>query len=393
MSESLRIAYAVNRFHPSSGGVETHVERLSRELVAMGHQVTILTHDHWGDQPTTEMYDGIEIRRFPLPVKSQHLAISPALGRHLARTHGSHGGSAYDSTAYDIVHAHSYHDSPAFFAAELWDGPFVFTPHFHGNSESWVRNLIHKPYRLVGRRIIKRADRVICVSGAESELVARTFPDAIGKTDVISNGVDVDRLRAAERSPEPDGRRLLLAAGRLDHYKQVDRIVNAMPHLKDDFVLKITGDGPARPQLEELVARHGLQADVHLLGRVPQDTLASLYRTASCLVSMSTHEAQGIVLLEALAAGTRVLASAIPAHVDVGRQAGGSVALAPVDAHPHTLATMVRDTCAEGRPDVFIPSWPEVALQTAMLYERLLGMPDRAINPAPRRSPLGFLRA
>ena len=383
MSRSLRIAYAVNRFHPSSGGVETHVERLSRELVAAGHQVTILTHDHWGDQPAHDVLDGIEIRRFGLPVKSQHLAVSPNLGRHLAKSSGQ----------YDLVHAHSYHDSPALFAAELWDGPFVFTPHFHGNSESWVRNLIHTPYRLVGKRIISRADRVICVSGAESELVARTFPDALGKIDVISNGVDVDRLRAAEMSPEPDGRRLLLAAGRLDHYKQVDRIVSAMPYLKDDFVLKITGDGPAREQLEELIARHGLQADVHLLGRVPQDTLASLYRTASCLVSMSTHEAQGIVLLEALAAGTRVLASAIPAHVDVGRQAGGSVALAPVDAHPHTLATMVRDVCADERPDVFIPSWPEVALQTAMLYERLLGSEAPKRKPAPRRSPLAFLRS
>ena len=98
-------------------------------------------------------------------------------------------------------------------------------------------------------------------------------------------------------------------------------------------------------------------------------------------------------MLEALAAGTRVLASAIPAHVDVGRQAGGSVALAPVDAHPHTLATMVRDVCADERPDVFIPSWPEVALQTAMLYERLLGSEAPKRKPAPRRSPLAFLRS
>ena len=81
MSRSLRIAYAVNRFHPSTGGVETHVERLSRELVAAGHQVTILTHDHWGDQPAHDVLDGIEIRRFGVPVKSQHLAISPQLGR------------------------------------------------------------------------------------------------------------------------------------------------------------------------------------------------------------------------------------------------------------------------------------------------------------------------
>ncbi|MEM7140162.1 MAG: glycosyltransferase family 4 protein [Actinomycetota bacterium] len=387
----MRIALAVNRFAPSTGGVETHVDRLGRELVEAGHHVTVLTHDHWSHSgpadgqhplPAHEMVDGMVVKRFPLVVKSQHLAVSPALGRHLAEA----------ADLYDIVHAHSYHDSVGVMAASTWDGPFVFTPHFHGSSESAVRNLIHRPYKLVGRKVMQRADRLICVSGAESEHVMRTFPATIDKIDVISNGVDVERLRSAELSPETDGRRILLAAGRLDHYKQVDRIVTAMTGLRDDFVLKVTGDGPARDQLEELVRTHRLEADVHLLGRVPDDTLASLFRTASCLVSMSTHEAQGIVLLEALASGTRVLASAIPAHVDVGRQAGGSVALVPVDAHPRTIATAVRDACREPRPDVFIPSWAEVGLQTSMLYRRVLDA-SSGITARQRRKTAGGLAA
>lgn len=276
-------------------------------------------------------------------------------------------------------------------AAAVWNGPLVFTPHFHGSSESKLRNLIHRPYKLVGRRVMSRADRLICVSGAESEQVISSFPETIDKLDVISNGVDVNRLRSAPFSREADGRRILLAAGRLDQYEQVDRIVKAMPSLRDDFVLKVTGDGPARSELEELVRAHSLENDVHLLGRVTDETMASLFRTASCLVSMSTHEAQGIVLLEALAASTRVLASAIPAHVDVGRQAGGSVALVPADAHPATIAAAIRAACREPRPDVFIPSWSEVALQTSMLDGRVLkpvaasGDRRRPIGVSPRR--------
>ncbi len=376
MTHTLRIALAVNRFAPSTGGIETHVDRLSRSLAASGHQVTVLTHDHWGDLPEHDDIDGVEIRRFPLVVKSRHLAVSPALGRHLAR----------NTDSYDLLHTHGYHDSPAMMAAAFWKGPLVFTPHFHGSSESKFRNLLHRPYRLIGRRIIDRADRIIGVSGAEAESLARTFPGAAAKTDVISNGVDVDRLQSAPRSPTADGRRILLAAGRLDHYKQVDRIVAAMPYLCDDFVLEITGNGPAHDQLGELIRSQGLQGDVHLLGRVPDDTLASLFRTASCLVSMSTHEAQGIVLLEALAAGTRVLASAIPAHIDVGRQAGGAVTLTAVGSHPRSLAGAIRDACARPRPDVFIPSWPEVALQTSMLYERTLEAPPTR-RPAVRVAP------
>jgi len=373
MDQPLRIALAVNRFAPSTGGIETHVDRLSRSLADAGHHVTVLTHDHWGDLPECDTIEGVEIRRFPLIAKSRHLAVSVALGRHLA----------HSTDAYDLVHAHGYHDSPAMMAAAFWKGPLVFTPHFHGSSESKFRNLLHRPYRLIGRRIVDRADRIIGVSGAESESLVQTFPHASQKIDVISNGVDVSRLQSAPRSPTSDGRRVLLVAGRLDHYKQVDRIVAAMPYLCDDYVLEITGDGPAHDHLTELIHTQGLEGDVHLLGRVPDDTLASLFRTASCLVSMSTHEAQGIVLLEALAAGTRVLASAIPAHVDVGRQAGGAVALTPVESHPRSLAGAVRDACARPRPDVFIPSWSEVALQTSMLYDRVLN--ERATHPAAER--------
>ncbi len=388
MNDKLRVAFAVNRFAPSTGGVETHIDRLSRELVAAGHSVTVLTHDHCDDEPAHEMFDGIEIHRFPLVTKSKHFAVSTALGGHLARAGRS------TNPRYDLVHAHSYHHTPAVLTATVWRGPFIYTPHFHGSSDSRLRNLIQLPYRAVGGRVIDRADRVICVSGAESEHVVRTFPNAFGKTDVISNGVDVDRLRSAPLSKEVDGRRILLAAGQLDHHEQVDRLVSAMPYLKDDYVLKVTGNGPAREHLGQMVKDLELETDVHLLGRVPDDTLASLFRTASCLVSMSTHESHGIMLLEALAASTRVLASAIPAHVDVGRQTGGSVALTPVDVHPRRLATAVRDACAETRPDVFIPSWSEVALQTSMLYDRVL---QRRSTPAAtemrRRSPRSFLRA
>jgi len=50
--------------------------------------------------------------------------------------------------------------------------------------------------------------------------------------------------------------------------KQVDRLAGAMPYLKEDFVLKITGSGPAQAQLEQMVADLGLETDVHLLGPV-----------------------------------------------------------------------------------------------------------------------------
>lgn len=375
MTRPLRIALAVNRFAPSTGGIETHVDRLSVELADRGHEVTVLTHDHWCDRPAAERRGAVTVRRFAPVVRSRHAAVSPALGRHLAAAAGT----------YDLVHAHGYHDTPAAVAAWTWPGPLVFTPHYHGSSESTLRNLVHVPYRLVGRRIVRRAARIICVSGAEADLFTRRFTDADDKVEVISNGVDVERLRRGSVITEPDGRAILLAAGRLDHYKQVDRIVEAMSELRRDFVLEVTGDGPARPDLERLVDRLRLGDTVRLRGRVPDETLATLLRSACCLVSMSTHEAQGIVLLEALAVRTRVLASAIPAHVDVCRRADGAVHLVAPDATPRTLAAAIRDAAVQPAPDVFVPTWSEVALQTELAYERALGATRRAVRVGPGR--------
>ncbi len=379
MTRPLRIALTVNRFPPSTGGIETHVDRLSAKLAGRGHEVTVLTHDHWGDRPAVERRGPVTVRRFAPLVRSRHAAVSPALARHLA--------GAGDT--YDLVHAHGYHDTPAAVAASTWRGPFVFTPHYHGSSESRFRNLVHVPYRIVGRRIFARADRIVCVSGAEADLVARRFPGTDGRVEVISNGVDVGRLRRGPVVTEPDGRSILLTAGRLDHYKQVDRIVEAMTELHREFVLEVTGDGPARAELEALVDRHHLGGTVRLRGRVPDETLATLLRSARCLVSMSTHEAQGIVLLEALAVRTRVLASAIPAHVDVCRLADGAVHLVAADARPRTLAAAIRDAARQPAPDVFVPTWAEVALQTELAYERALRTHRRPVRVDAGRAPGG----
>jgi glycosyltransferase involved in cell wall biosynthesis len=374
MDAPLRIALVSSRYAPSTGGIQCHVQALAEHLSRSGHRVTVLTHDLDRGDPTEEDLNGVHVVRFLPVVPAEHLLVSPALGRYLA----DHGDR------FDVVHAHGYHDTPAAMVMRHWDGPYVFTPHYHGTSESRARALLHVPYRRIGRKVASGAARIICVTGAEREQFLQHFPTAAERTQVISNGVDVSRfLHAPVRPPETDGRRLVVVAGRLEHYKRVDRVIEAMAQLRGDFVLEVCGDGPARADLEAQVVRHELGDAVRIRGRVTDLELASTIRSAAVLVSMSEHEAQGIVLLEATAAGTPSVASAIPAHVDVRRQTEGAVELVQPGADAGELARSIAHGAAQPRPDQLVLSWSEVALQTEMVYRQALGADGTGSGTAP----------
>jgi glycosyltransferase involved in cell wall biosynthesis len=109
-----------------------------------------------------------------------------------------------------------------------------------------------------------------------------------------------------------------------------------------------------------------------LCGRLPDAELASMVRSADAVVTLSTHEAQGIVLLEALAAGTGVVASDIAAHADVAIDSSGAVRLVPVDADASVVAGAVESVAARRWPERPVPSWSDVAARTGDLYRAVL---------------------
>ena len=154
---------------------------------------------------------------------------------------------------------------PALFAALGPRSPLVFTPHYHGRSDSRFRNALHRPYRLLGSRIMERSARVIAVAPAEAVAARRALPRAAAKIVVVPNGVDAERLSAAAPF-EYAGSRVVLCAGRIDSYKRLDQTIRALAHLDQRFVLRITGEGPMRPELEGLIRELGLDG----AGRVPR---------------------------------------------------------------------------------------------------------------------------
>lgn len=352
----MRIGVVTSAYHPDVGGVETHARRLCAALVAAGDEVEVLTQHATGAE---ERIDGVLVRRFPLTVAASNYRFSLALWRWLR----GHAGR------YDVLHAHSYHALAALPAALTNRTPLVFTPHYHGTGHSRLRAALHPIYRPVGRRIMARSGRIICVTRAERDLLTAHFPEDADRMVVIPNGTDP---ACAVVVPAEPGRGII-CVGRLERYKRVDRVIRAMRHLPADHRLDVVGCGPARDELEQLARRLGLAEDrVAFHGRLDDDAFATRMAVAAAAVSASAHEAFGMAVADALTAGIPTVASFIPAHRELAVMAGEAVPLWLVNPDDEAaLADALRVAAGTRRrpPDRYpLPTWSDVVLATREVY-------------------------
>jgi glycosyltransferase involved in cell wall biosynthesis len=317
----MRISLVSPGFPPQLGGVEVVVGNLADALFGHCHQVTVYAQRPRGSSfPASHDYS---VHRFADWTGSAEFPVAPALARALWRDRGS----------TDVIHAHSFHAVPAMMAATVPKVPLVFTPHFHAVGHTRAASALHVVYDPLAALLFRRADRVTCVSAAESELLLRRYPSVEPRLSIVPLGVDTRAILAAE--PVDTDRPIVLVAGRLEPYKRVDTAIRAFASMRQDARLVVCGTGSHRPALERLVGELGIAPRVSFLGQVSDAELRRWQRTATSTVSLSAREAFGLVLLEAAVAGSRVVASDIPAHAELARRlerAGAGTAVVPPDA-------------------------------------------------------------
>jgi glycosyltransferase involved in cell wall biosynthesis len=359
----LRVAQVVSSYHPLIGGVEKHVQCLAQGCAEAGDDVVVLTH-RVGDAPGDEWIGGIRVLRFPMTVPSRNYSLSLRLFSYLRR----------HAADFDIVHVHSYHTVIGH-AAVRSHLPFVFTPHYHGTGHTPFRAFLHRLYWPAGARLFRAADAVICVSDVERDLVIRDFPGTSGKAVTIPNGTSQKLVTPDDGDMVSLGDPVVLTVGRLERYKNVDRIIDAFRALPCQATLVVVGDGPDRARLE----RHAQATEpgwpVLFTGRVPDPVVDRLFVKAKVVVSASDHEAFGLTLAEGLVSGARVVASAIPAHAELARRAGPDAAVALVDPQntrqftDSLAAYLLADRVPTG--SIRLPSWADVVQDTRELYSRV----------------------
>ncbi len=247
---------------PDAPDLGTFVAQVERELVARGH----------------------EVERAVLDTRAGGKARYLRLARDTLRARRP-----------DVVYAHFLVPS-GLIAALGSRAPLVVTA--HGRD---VRNIGAIPgIEAATRLVVRRAATVVCVSEYLRQELETKLPEARGKTEVVSSGVDLEQFSV---TPPPAGPPRYLCVGALQERKNVVRLADAFA-LLGEGTLTYVGDGPLRAKLEG-------RAGVRLLGRVAHDELPGLLAESHVLCQPSLIEPLGQAVLEAMACGRSVVATRI----------------------------------------------------------------------------------
>ncbi len=375
----MRVALIPHRYPPHLGGIERYAEELARGLARRGVDVDVLTPEPDASLPAVVKDGNLTVHRFHEPFSVPRYANAPALARRLRA----------GLESYDIVHVLNYHELVPLLAAFGNPRRLVVTPFYHPPAGGRAAPTLRRLHRAVAVPATRRADQIICISSAEAEAFVHEVPGIADRVAVIPAGVDVDAIRRAE--PWNVTSPVVLSVGRLVGYKRVARVIESVALVGEEVDLVVIGDGPEAPALRAQAQSAGVAA--RFTGRLSDDDVRRWLRSATVVVTMSDRESFGLTVLEAAAAGARVVASDIPAHRETAALggAGRSEIVAYADG-AELLSAAIARAIAEGRPRAEaqdIPTWEGMADEMAEAYATVARRPGRARRRARRRAGSG----
>jgi glycosyltransferase involved in cell wall biosynthesis len=321
----VQIAQLSTRFPPGPGGVERHVFEISRRLATRGHRITALTSDLYQEfpwqrlgpeVPRRETVQGVEVRRLPVWTLPGEL--------HYPFFRGL--GTALADVRPEVVHVHTYGTNHAAEARRFHRRtgvPYVLSAHYHpiwSIHGGWLRHRLRGFYdRSLAAPIVAQASTLIVQTHEEERLIRENgFP--LPRVEIIPPGY----TPLGEPRPEPEAFAkaigltgpFVLFVGRLASNKGLLPLVEAFrtlaKHDPSAQLVLVGEDGGMRAEVERAVARASLPKRVHLTGFLTDEhLLVSAFREARLFVLPSEYESFGLVLLEAMAQGTPVIASRV----------------------------------------------------------------------------------
>jgi glycosyltransferase involved in cell wall biosynthesis len=386
----LKIAQVTPYFYPVEGGVERHVLCLSRELVAMGHEVDIYTckKDRNGGKLDSESHvDGLTVRRFRSILSLGEFGkVWPGFFLKIARGD------------YDVVHTHVYrhpHTDFALVASKLARSQSILTAHspFHPRDvRKFLSRILVPVYdRTLGPISLKEFDGIISLTSREAErLVALGAPPS--NIHIIPHGVGQEHFEPVDATDflkkfDLTGKKQVLYLGRINRTKRLELLAEAFAEASlqvKDAVLVIAG--PCTDPEEEnyklkLIGRaKALEISGRLVitGPLSEAEKLAAYQSCSVFVLPSIYEPYGLVLLEAAAHGKPIIATATDGPLSVIKDGYTGYLIEPGDKHmlAFRLVTLLTDEGlakrmgARGREFASTFTWEKVASMVESSYMR-----------------------
>ena len=391
----MKVAQLTTRYPPGPGGVERHVVELAPRLAAKGHEIDVYTSDLYREFPWQRLDPAVPREEKVAYGVIHRLPVWSLPGElHYPVFRGLH--AALDRDTPELVHAHTYGTNQVAVAHRhhrRHGTPFVLTAHFHpiwSIEGGWFRHRLRGFYdrRLAGPLV--RDAAALIVQTHEEESLVRELGLPLPRVVVIPPGyspraagpADPALFRAKFGITEP----FVLFVGRLASNKGLLDLVDAFAELaaieRDAHLVLIGEDGGQRAAVTDRVHDLGLDRRVHLLGYVADPGLVdSAYRAARIFVLPSEYEAFGLVLLEALAQGTPVVASRVGGIPEVIEDGKAGVLVEPGASEPlaDALLELWHDP-ARGRQfgeygrTTIVPkfTWDALATRVDALYREIV---------------------
>jgi len=348
LGRPMRIAMFTNTYLPFIGGVPISIARLKRGLEEQGHEVQVICPSY-GKSETDPT-----ILRVPVLLRlGEMFRVANPFPR------GIKGAvAAFDP---DVIHLHHPYwlGGLGLRLARRLKVPTVFSYHTrldqYGHALPFLSILFQNVLsHWIIRRFANQCDQIIVPTP-----VTRDYIRLIGVTrpvHILPTGIDLERyavtdsarLGALQARMNPDGRRLLITVARLSPEKNLGFLIRAMARLKHlkvpPFRLIILGEGAEHARLAQLVTDLDLTDDVRLLGRVPYEEVPAYLAVADIFVYASFSETQGMVILEAMAAGLPVVAvNASGIDAFVAHEKTGFVTTENINLWTHALYQLLQD--------------------------------------------------
>ncbi len=308
----LHIGQFTNTYKPVLSGVVRSVSSFRQELSNMGHNVFIFaqkpSRKYEEEEPFVFHYPAMEIPAYKYPMS---IPVSRTID------------NVFPSLKLDVIHAHH----PAGIGkvgadkAKKFNLPLVFTHHTRYREYAEYVSLVpkHLSETVIGNWLVDFMSSCHHVI-VPSETIRQSLIESYGITDrvtVMPTGIDLTPYRNADGTAVRqkhgwrDDQRVILSLGRLANVKNWPLLIDAAKIILEkypDTYFALIGDGPERDSLEKKVKKLGIGDRFEFVGRVPYEDVASYLQAGDLFAYASVTETQGLVTLEALAAGLPVVA-------------------------------------------------------------------------------------
>lgn len=373
----MKIVQTPVRFYPFIGGVENYVYYSAKELVKLGHDVTVIC----ANEPSIEkngIIEGIKFKRLSYFGKIANTNITPYLPFTLSKED------------FDIIHTHIPTPWSADWSniySKLKKKPLVVTYHNDIIGNGFAEYIARFYNGSALKSLLNHADRII-ITQPNYLNSSPYLEDYSHKIEVIPNGVDVKKFKPLDIDKQKNTLFFLSLLDEFHKYKGLDYLLKALVKVKTeipDVKLIVGGEGVLLDHYTGLVNEYGLKDNVEFHGFIPDEKIVEYYNRCSVFVLPSISSKQegfGIVVLEALACETPVISTEIVGVAADVKKSNSGIIIPPrdVDELANAIIKILshygksREMGKNGR--IFVEksyTWHKVAKMMEKVYKELLG--------------------